>query len=272
MYEERLCAFVDILEFRELVGQSVYRPQIAQKLLQILQRHVIQATPVWERNSPVSIIKSRYERNGVPQNDAARLAQQRVDQYKREERGSVFSDSLILSAVVNDRAVGSLIASLLFLSRGLAELGIYVRGGICLGKLHHDADICFGPGLIAAYDQEKKIAIYPRIIFERDAQRVLARLQLPSMGELSDYFREDFDGEAFLDFLSEKALSLSGDFRSEQMLEIRRKLCRQMSSFQSTSLGVKPKLHWFARYFNLVLGEAPIDGVSQLDIEKEFKD
>lgn len=262
IYEQRLCAFVDILGFRDLVQRSRDRPVLQGQIRQLL-REVVLARPVWERDSPVDVIEARLRRQGV--GDPKREAELMVKDYAAAERGSSFSDSLVLSATLNDRAITGLITSLLFLSRGLAELGKYARGAVCLGLLCHEQDLCFGPAFIAAYELEENVAFYPRIVFTPEAHEVVAKVQLPSVGPLAPYLREDIDGERFLDFLSQAALDLAGPFRANQMEEIRRELGRQLSSSQTSNL-VRPKLVWLARYFNSVLEKAPIAGINPLPI------
>lgn len=260
IYEQRLCAFVDILGFRDLVERSQQRPVLQTQIHQLL-RKVVQAQPVWERDSPVDLIEARLAQQGA--SDPKHEAELLVREYAAAERGSSFSDSLILSATLNDRAITGLITSLLFVSRGLAELGKYARGAVCLGPLCHERDLCFGPAFINAYDLEKN-AEYPRIVFTPEAYAEVVKIQSPSVGPLAPYLREDeCDGGRFLDFLSKGALDLAGPFRSEQMGEIRRELGRQLSSSQ-TPIKDQRKIVWLALYFNSVLRKAPIEGIEPL--------
>ena len=260
IYEERLCAFVDILGFCDLVRQSVDRSPLQGQIRQLL-REVVQARPVWDRDSPVDVIEGRLTRQGI--NNPRHEAELLVKEYAAAERGLSFSDSLILSATLNDHAVTNLVTSLLFLTRRLAELGKYVRGAVCLGKLCHEQDLCFGPALIDAIDLEKNVACFPRIIFTPEAHAAVAKVQSHSVGPLAPYLREDFDGWRFLDFLNQAALDLGGPFREDQMMEIRLALDRQFSSSRVPNR-VRQKLLWLARYFNSVLEEAPIVGIEPL--------
>jgi hypothetical protein len=263
MYEQRLCAFVDVLGFRELIERSLKQPHLQQQVRHLL-REVTDAKPIWERDSPVDIIEARLRKQGIP--NPRSEAEQKVARYADAERGTSFSDSLVLSATLNDHAISSLVTSLLFLSRGAAELGHYVRGGVCKGLLCHEEDLCFGPALIAAYDLEQKIAFYPRIVVSPDAHDAIATVGMDVVGPLSSYIRTDFDGERFLHFLSPQAMELVGSFRDEQMREIHRELSRQLSCVRPGNHS-RPKLIWLARYFNSVLEEAPISGMESLSIE-----
>lgn len=263
IYEQRLCAFVDILGFRDLVQRSLQSldPPLRQRQIRQLLREVVLARPVWDRDSPVNVIEDRLREQGVadPKAEAERL----VNEYAAAERGSSFSDSLVLSATLNDRAITGLVTSLLVLSRGLARLGNYARGAVCLGPLCHEQDLCFGPALIAAYDMEKRAVFYPRIVFTPEAHAAVAKVQSLSVGPLAPYLREDADGQRFLDFLSQVAPDLADTFGAGEMEEIRCELGRQLSSSQTPNLA-RPKLVWLARYFNSVLEMAPIAGIKPL--------
>ena len=187
VYEQRLCAFVDILGFRDLVQRSLRSldPLLRQKQIHQLLQEVVLARPVWDRDSPVGVIEDRLRKQGVadPKAEAERL----VNEYAAAERGSNFSDSLVLSATLSDRAITGLVTSLLVLSRGLARLGKYARGAVCLGPLCHEQDLCFGPALIAAHDMEKHAAFYPRIVFTPEAHAAVAKVQSLSVGSLAPY-------------------------------------------------------------------------------------
>lgn len=263
MYEQRLCAFVDILGFRKLVELSIKQPHIQQHIRNLL-RQVIDAKPIWERDSPVDLIEAKLREQGIPNPRSA--AEQRVAGYAVAERGTSFSDSLVLSVTLNVRAISRLVTSLLFLLRSAAELGSYVRGGVCQGLLCHEEDLCFGPALIDAYDLEQKVAFYPRIVVTPDAYKTIAAVEGDVVGPLASYVRTDFDGERFLHFLSPQAMDLFGSFREEQMREIHRELRRQLLCVRPGN-PERPKLIWLARYFNSVMNDEPISGIKSLSIE-----
>jgi hypothetical protein len=115
MYEQRLCAFADILGFRELVKHSRDRPHLQQQIRQLL-REVVLAKPVWERDSAVDLIEARLREQGVQ--DPGSEAERTVARYAIAERGTSFCDSLVLSVTPDAHAISRLVTSLLFLSRG----------------------------------------------------------------------------------------------------------------------------------------------------------
>lgn len=262
IYEQRLCAFVDILGFKDLVMRSRDRPALQEKIRQVLHE-VVLARPVWERDSPVELIEARLRQEDVadPQAEAERL----VNEYAAAERSASFSDCLILSTTLHDRAIIGLVTSLLSLSNDLAELGVYARGAVCLGQLCHEQDLCFGPALIEAYDLEKDVAKFPRIVFSPEAYEVVAQVNRTSFGSLSLYLREDVDAWRFLDFLNQTDPNLAPE--ADQLRVIRRELARQLSIPQGLDQ-VREKLVWLSRYFNLVLNETRIPGINPLSVSE----
>jgi hypothetical protein len=78
---------------------------------------------------------------------------------------STFSDCIVVSAPNRDFAlfcVGNIVLEIsrLFLS----ELGLLIRGGITCGSIFHDGAQVFGRAVIEAYDIERNIARYPRVV------------------------------------------------------------------------------------------------------------
>lgn len=78
------------------------------------------------------------------------------------------SDSLIFSISVKERGAMNKLTKLIsgFVQSLLLQYGLLLRGGIAVGKLYHDGEIVYGPGLVKAYELESKLAIYPRIIMD----------------------------------------------------------------------------------------------------------
>ena len=145
IYEQRLCAFIDILGFCDLVKGGLERSALQGKIRQVL-REVILARPVWERDSPVDVIEARLRQEDVP--DPQAEAERMVNEYAAAERGSSFSDCLVLSATLSEHAINGLVTSLLSLSGDLAERGVYARGGVSLGQLCHDRICVLGLHLL----------------------------------------------------------------------------------------------------------------------------
>lgn len=76
------------------------------------------------------------------------------------------SDSLVFSIGLKERGAMNKIVKLLsvFTQTLLSQYSLLLRGGIAVGKLYHDSDVVYGPGLVRAYELENKIAVYPRMV------------------------------------------------------------------------------------------------------------
>jgi hypothetical protein len=263
MYEQRLCAFVDILGFSDLIERSLKQSPLQQKIRQLL-REVIDAKPIWKQDSSIDLIEARLIAQGVP--NPRSEAEQTAACYAVAERGTSFSDSLVLSVTLDPHAIRGLVTSLILLSRSLAELGGYVRGGVSNGLLCHEENMCFGPAHIAAYKMEKCVACYPRIVVAPNAHEAITAVDTDIADPLSSYFRTDSDGKIYLNFLTPQVFGQFNSFlHEEQMWSISKELSRQLLRVQPTN-PARPKLIWLARYFNSVLREAPISCMKSIFI------
>ena len=83
-----------------------------------------------------------------------------------------FSDNYLFAVEIGKNANTSLNvifnAAASFSVECLSVYQLFVRGAIVKGFLHIDDEIVLGESLIKAYEIESKIAIYPRIIIDRD--------------------------------------------------------------------------------------------------------
>lgn len=120
---------------------------------------------------------------------------------------SQFSDSLIVSAPYTDEGIvhavhfSSLLASELFMN------GIWCRGAIVSGTMHHKGNVAFGQALIDAVEMESQLAVYPRILISEgvaDKFITTKNAHLPKWRKVgtSAYFRRDFDHLLHLDIFS----------------------------------------------------------------------
>ncbi|MGM9662234.1 MAG: hypothetical protein ACI3WR_03975 [Oscillospiraceae bacterium] len=111
----------------------------------------------------------------------------------------IFSDNIIMAiplASDDDAAGVSCLLSFAAIFQNYAAVleNWLVRGGVTIGSLFLDRMLVWGSGLVRAYELEDHIAIYPRIVIDRNVLRLC--------GTESGYFRQDMDGQFYLDFLS----------------------------------------------------------------------
>lgn len=75
-------------------------------------------------------------------------------------------------------------------------VGWLVRGGITVGELFLDEIMVWGKALLRAYNLESCVAIYPRIVIDREMFS-----ETGANEELSEYVLQDFDNMYFLNYL-----------------------------------------------------------------------
>lgn len=79
-----------------------------------------------------------------------------------------FSDNVVVSGPAEDYIVDAFIRGISQIQQGLLYAGLMVRGGMTYGKIYHDDDVVFGPALHRAYDMERSIAKFPRVLIDEN--------------------------------------------------------------------------------------------------------
>lgn len=137
-YSERYVAFLDILGFSNIVRLSVVSPEQTVGLIEILES-----------------MAKLDEELGLD-------AEVEQDDFK----GQSFSDCLVLSEAASPTGLFHLLATVTSVTLRLLGVGIFTRGGIAKGKLHHTDKVVFGPAMLEAYRLEATIARYPRVLVD----------------------------------------------------------------------------------------------------------
>jgi len=138
-YEERYCAFVDILGFRELVSTlktGNHQVNLMRDLLSKVHRPA-------QVNAGI-----RYGTNG-------------------NFRVQSISDAVAISTAVNQDGLLHMFYVLEHLILTLLTEGYFTRGAIVKGCLYHDSRMVFGEALVEAYRLESTIVRFPRIMLTR---------------------------------------------------------------------------------------------------------
>ncbi|UOY08909.1 hypothetical protein L0P88_10225 [Muricauda sp. SCSIO 64092] len=181
IYEERACLFLDILGFSEHVRQSTDKNnlEVTSKAREISE--LLNLLPIKMRS---------------------------IGESNRNRRITQFSDSIVVSFALSDKnAFVELLDDIMRIIINFILKGYLVRGGISYGKLFHNDNLVFGPAMITAYELESRIAIYPRVIFDKELVDTLIQngdTDLKSLllndVESSYFWKEDFDGKYYLNF------------------------------------------------------------------------
>jgi hypothetical protein len=144
MYEDRVLAFIDVLGFSEMVKRTI--------------------------KDGVEV-ENETEKIGALFNDFQELVHRPVSSSNDSSQTSKivnhFSDSIVISYLKTEKSgIFHILVDILFLCATVLQRGFLLRGAIVCGKLYHTETKIYGPALVKAYEMERKIAVYPRIILD----------------------------------------------------------------------------------------------------------
>ena len=115
------------------------------------------------------------------------------------------------------------------------NLGLMMRGGISIGNLiHEEAGALFGPSMNEAYELESTLAIYPRIVFSKDATNHLKNILSDSHATIP--FKKAFDGHDVVDIVSIFSWPLCAKVDDA-------KISKQLRAIEKDVLENAPKAH-----------------------------
>ena len=230
LYEDRVCLFLDILGFSEHVRQT-------------------QPKDKDENFSKVNEIANLLHSLPAKLNSFGNS-----NDYRQMTQ---FSDSIVVSFQLTDKnAFIELLDDIVQITMNLIIKGYLVRGGITYGKLYHKNNIVFGPAMITAYELESKIAMYPRVIFDKElvdeliksGDIVIASL-INNNIESSYFWREDIDGKYYLNFLKGSEMLMdSSDYYGFLLPTLRKYIFNALKN--RTSQSVRIKYGWLKTKYN----------------------
>jgi len=137
VYERRIVAFYDFLGWRSKIDEAGDDPEKIGNLRRMILRHSIALHGQRQFSAP-------------------------------DTKVSTFSDNIVVSLPVNQVNVVHLLTTLGAFQFASAGGGFLVRGGVTVGKIHHDELSVFGPALNRAYEIESRIAVFPRIVVDEN--------------------------------------------------------------------------------------------------------
>ena len=182
-YQKRLLAFIDILGFSEMINNTIDK-----------EANEIQDKTDYLYNffeNAQELLKKEFHNN--IENDS------RV--Y------NLFSDTIVISYLETEEGgVFRLFADVIFLLLTALKSNTMLRGSIVCDWLCHEENKIFGPALVKAYNMEKSIAIYPRIVFDNEILKI-ADIYPAKWIKRTDrntiqkkLITKDFDGLYFFDY------------------------------------------------------------------------
>lgn len=187
-------------------------------------------------------------------------------QYAENIQTSAFSDNVAVSMRIAD---GCELLRIIQFSSYLAWLllhkGVLSRGGIAVGKLHHNNGIIYGPALNKAYELESQVAIYPRIVLEHDAISRFLGIhgdhKCICENSIRQQLRRDFDDWHHVhlmghlatipieEMLPSNAQSINGEISHQALIEAKVATARcALLNTPPTDYRSRSKHQWMTRY------------------------
>jgi hypothetical protein len=137
-YEDRYCAYLDILGFQRLIDR------------------------LSGGTTPFEALQALLEQIHNPPHSSEGA-------FKNADfRAQSISDAVALSTSLTPEGLSQLFYSLEQLCQRLLIEGFFARGAIVKGKLYHDDRMVFGEALVRAYRLESEIVRFPRIMIASD--------------------------------------------------------------------------------------------------------
>lgn len=238
-YQDRYCAFVDILGFRQLIEQLRENVDSFEALHHLLKRV-----------------------HGAKSGAA-------VDADDTDFRAQSISDAVAISTAVSGIGLNQLFRSLQFLSLDLLSEGYFVRGAVVRAPLYHDDQTVFGQALVRAFHFESEVARYPRIVVTREVREDMLSYIGRTIGNGAskdvyppmEILRQSSDGPMYLDVLQPVVSLLHKADSAVRMLTESEKVLHQRYNRIKDKIRERyeeamdnprhfEKVRWFARYWN----------------------
>jgi hypothetical protein len=237
-YEERVLAYFDILGFSEEIINTINKDTEEEIELKTEKINNLFENVLELKNKKLKLNDNKISSKIV----------------------SHFSDSVAISYVLEEEAgIFHILSDILFFCLSILQNGYLIRGAITSGKLHHTKNKLYGPAMLTAYDMEQKLALYPRVVFEKKIITIADKypdewlnksLQAKALKKL---FQKDFDGLYYLNYFdaidyifgaTEGLLICLKSFRNK-IIELQEKIDKNIS--------IKSKYLWLKEKYNIAL-------------------
>lgn len=184
---------------------------------------------------------------------------------------SAFSDSIFISTPSIHDGARKICYYSGFLAKELLDNSVLCRGAIIRGEIYHQDGICFGPGLITAYQLETSTAIYPRIIVSDDVVDSFYGDYTKSFSidpKTNRYFLKGDDGLNYIDVFDiyYHYWGVSGEYEFSQ--SDRDRLSSIISALENEAASsdrTRAKLMWLRNSFQRACRRHPIVWPNDLD-------
>lgn len=234
LYQDRYCAFVDILGFRQLIDRLKAESGQFESLRSLLAR-------------------VHGAKSGNP------------DVQDSDFRAQSISDAVAVSTLPTRAGLADIFRALQLLAVDLLVEGYFIRGAVVRAPLYHDDHMVFGEALVRAYTFEAEVARFPRIMIAREVRDDIIRFSASSKVRASfpdaTCLRTSADGPVYLDVLQPivsllnrnehpfEKLSAEERIKHRQYMAIRDKIRERYEESMDSPRHFE-KVRWFAQYWN----------------------
>jgi hypothetical protein len=253
-YQKTLLTYIDIMGFRKMIAESQKDPTKINVILDILKKTREQTAITYKKivttRTSIDAMEARNFSDLILRVTPLGLGTVNMKQ-------AISMECLILTSIQCE----------LFL-----KSGILLRGGMCVDDLYFENDIVFGPALVNAYELENTIAVFPRIIVDRQSF-MLHRDEMELA--IGVFLQRGDDGAYFIDYLYSvyiNALALS-EFKTHetQLLSVHKKQVEtKLKEFAGQNDRIKQKALWLALYHNSVLNRLMAWNPAKIDTFREL--
>jgi hypothetical protein len=214
-YEPKIVAFLDVLGFRTMTSLGA---PAAEERIALVDRNLT--------NVAVEVAEHSYR--GIP------------------FTAKLFSDCISLSSLNSDVGAAVVLESVAVLSLWFAMDGLFLRGGIAVGRHFENERMIFSEGLVRAYELESTLARWPRTLVDESVE-ALALTHVPFLVRTDPH-----DGRRFVDYLEycSNQQSATGHPYDSHKRHIRIAL----ATYQANSRTLE-KYEWLAAYHDAKLHE-----------------
>lgn len=299
-YSYRFVCFMDMLGCKKLVWESEASQNAFEQVKKIAsifeEEQKKYATNHWCNYFTFSISQNGFIKD-------YRLAEENI-----KVDMSLFSDSIIISYELSDsglfldwyRQIFQVFNDICRLQFEFAMKGIFLRGGLTFGKVHHKGNICFGPALINSVELEKTYAKYPCVAVDKSiVEKILSDMNSNLEDDYSPWYKpphklKEFAHELFLNYLTRTdSFNRTCDEQPVFMLDwLLSRFFQSSSNISRIRSAILPELkkaydepvaekyRWLVRYFNQTIyfeeghsdmkieNKLPNDGLSCEDLLK----
>ena len=141
-YNERYCAYIDILGFSEIIASLDRGGHSAEQIRELFK-----------------LMTKRPPHEHIPGQEIADLRIQSI------------SDAICISASLSTAGLTHLLTAIESLAGRILRHGYFIRGAVVKGQLYHDDHAVFGSALVRAYNLESNTVRYPRVMVTNEVVR-----------------------------------------------------------------------------------------------------